>query len=86
MQKEQELIDSNYCHDVQIQRDKLAKSLYNAKEQQKEGVKIRSRAKWLEQGESSTKYFYNLEKRDVSNNNFKQSKTEKGSYVTSNKK
>lgn len=85
MQKEQELINSNYSHNVQIQRDILANILYNIIEQQKEGAKIRSRAKWIEQEERCTKYFYNLEKRNASNNNIKQLKSENDTYETSKK-
>ena len=35
--------------------------LYNHKIQ---GVMLRSKARWHEKGEKSTKYFYNLEKRN----------------------
>ena len=33
-----------------------------------EGARVRSRIKWWEQGEKSTKYFYGLEKRGVKRN------------------
>ena len=62
-QKEQELIDSNFNQNIQIERDNLAGILHNIVEEQKEGAKIRSRARWVEDGKKSTKYFYNLEKR-----------------------
>ena len=81
-QKEQELIDSNFNQNIQIERDNFARILYNIIEEQKEGAKIRSRARWVEDSEKSTKYFYNLEKKNIS---IKQIKNENGNYATSNK-
>ena len=81
-QKEEELIDSNFNQNIQIERDNFARILYNIIEEQKEGAKIRSRARWVEDSEKSTKYFYNLEKKNIS---IKQLKNENGDYATSNK-
>ena len=47
------------------------------------GAQVRSRAKWVEEGERSTKYFFNLEKQNASLNTIKQLKTADGSYTTS---
>ena len=63
-QKEQDLIDSNFNQNIQIERDNFAGILHNIVEEQKVGAKIRSRARWAEDGEKSTKYFYNLEKKE----------------------
>ena len=54
-------------------------------EEQASGAKIRSRAKWVEEGEKSSKYFYNPERKNYSNNNIKQLKKENGSHTTNNK-
>ena len=62
--KEQDLINSNFNHNIRIERDNLADTLHNIVEEQKEGAKIRSRARWIEDGEKPTKYFYNLEKKE----------------------
>ena len=70
-QKEQELIDSNFSQNIKTEKDNLADTLYNIVEEQKEGAKIRSRARWIEEGEKSTKYFCNLEKSNFSNNTIK---------------
>jgi D-Tyr-tRNAtyr deacylase len=44
------------------QLEGLIKNYYNKKT---EAAKIRSRVKWAEEGEKSTRYFFNLEKSEV---------------------
>ena len=83
--KEQELINTNYNHKIQLERDVLVKKMHKHIEEQASGAKIRSRAKWVEEGEKSSKYFYNLERKNYSNNTIKQLKKENGSHTTSNK-
>ena len=39
----------------------------------------------MEEGERPTKYFFNLEKKNISNNTIKELKTKEGVCVTSNK-
>ena len=39
--------------------------MQNFVEEQKHGAKIRSRAKWVEEGERSSKYFYSIEKKKI---------------------
>ena len=63
-QKEQELIDSNFNQNIQIERDNFAGVLHNIVEEQTEGANISYRARWVEDGEKSTKYFYSLEKKE----------------------
>ena len=46
------------------------------------GVQIRSRAKWIEQGERSTKYFFSLEKKKQPINTIKELETETGTVKT----
>ena len=64
-QKEQELIESNFKHSIQLERDILVNNMQNFVEEQKHGAKIRSRAKWVEEGERSSKYFYSVEKKKL---------------------
>ena len=45
------------------ERDNLLKEKKTIFENRAEGAKIRSRVNWFEQGETSSKYFHNLEKR-----------------------
>ena len=61
-EKEEELINSNYKHSIQVEKDILVNNLHNLIEEQKLGAQIRSRAKWVEEEEKSTKYFCSLEK------------------------
>ena len=85
-QKEQELIDSNFNQNIQIERDNFAGILHNIIEEQKEGAKIRSRARWVEEGEQNYKIFLKFRiKNNVSNNSIKQLKTDNVDYVISNK-
>ena len=79
--KEKELIDSNYNHNIQAQRDILANDLHNLIEEKNKGAYIRSRAKWMEEGEKSTKFFFNLEKQNISKNTIKKLKRNDGSYT-----
>ena len=83
-QKENELIESDYHYNLQLQRDLLVNKLHTFVEEQKNGAKIRSRAKWVEEGEKCTKFFYNLEKKNYSNNSIKQLKKENGAYTSDN--
>ena len=85
VQKEQDLVNSNYNHTIKAERDNLADTLYNIVEEQREGAKIRSRARWVEEGERPTKYFFNLEKKNISNSTIKELKTKEGVCVSSNK-
>ena len=47
-----------------------------------EGAMIRSKARWCEQGERSTRYFFNLEKRNRSNNYITKLKVSDSTLVT----
>lgn len=47
-----------------------------------EGAMIRSKARWCEQGERSTRYFFNLEKRNRSNNYITKLKVYDSTLVT----
>ena len=69
--KETELINSNYNRCIQIERDTLTNDLHILISEKNKGAQIRSRAKWIEQGEKSTKYFFNLEKQNISKKNLR---------------
>ena len=70
-EKEEELINSNYNHKIILKKDILLQKLHKHVEEKSMGAKIRSRAKWFEQGK---KYFYSLEKKNYSDNTMKQLK------------
>ena len=46
---------------------RLKQQISQMQESINHGIKVRSRIKWFEQGEQSTKYFHNLEKRNAKN-------------------
>ena len=48
-----------------------------------EGAMIRSKARWCEQGERSTRYFFNLEKRNHSNKYITKLRVENGTLTSS---
>ena len=79
--KESELIKSNYNKTVQSERDSLAEELYDLVNKQNIGAQVRSRAKWTEQGERGTKYFFNLEKENISKSTIKKLVREDGTYT-----
>ena len=79
--KETELINSNYNRNIQAERDALVNDLNNLVSEKNKGAQVRSRAKWIEEGEKSTKYFFNLEKQNISKNTIKKLKRDDGSYT-----
>ena len=79
--KEQEVINSNYSRKTQTERDVLINDLHNLVNENNKGAQIRSRAKWIEQGEKSTKFFFNLEKQNKAKNTIKKLKKEDGSLT-----
>ena len=81
--KEQKLIDSNYRHSIQLERDVLVNSLHKLVEDQTKGAQIRSRAKWIEEGEKCTKFFHGLEQKNIANNTIRQLKKDDGNFTTS---
>ena len=82
-QKEQELEASHFNKKIQVERDIWVNEFHHIVREQSFGAQVRSRAKWVEEGERSTKYFFNLEKQNASLNTIKQLKTADGSYTTS---
>ena len=74
-------------HSVRKRHTSTVQRLHKHIEEQNVMGKIRSRAKWVEQDEKSSKYFYNLEKKNFSSNAIKQLKKTKrnGTYTTCDK-
>ena len=79
--KEDELIKNNYNRKTILERDCLADELHRLVQKQNVGAQIRSRAKWVEEGEVSSKFFLNLENKNVNNNTIKCLKKDDGSYT-----
>ena len=81
--KEVELEKSNYNKQIVTEKELLDKELHALIHKQNIGAQIRSRAKWTEQGERSTKYFFSLEKENIVKNTIKRLKREDGTYTNS---
>lgn len=79
--KDEEIVSSNYKKKVILERDCLADELHILVQKQKVGAQIRSRAKWVEEGEVSSKYFLNLEQINITNNTIKCLQKEDGTYT-----
>ncbi len=63
-------------------KNELIKKLENFYRDRDDGYMIRSKIKWVNEGERSTKYFYNLEKSRQSSNVIRQIKDEIGNIQT----
>ena len=45
-------------------KEEMSKNIRALYDQKSEGAKVRSRIKWFEEGEKSSKYFHDLERRN----------------------
>ena len=79
--KETKLINTNYSPTVAAERDALVTELHKIVHDRCLGAQVRSRAKWIEEGEKSTKYFFNLEKQNIAKTSIKTLLKEDGSYT-----
>ena len=50
------------------------------------GILVRSKAQWIEEGKKNTKYFLNLEKRNYEKKNIKKIINDKGKEITNKDK
>ena len=67
------LLSQNYEGDEGMQNSitQLQEELNEIYTEEAEGIKMRSRVQWTEEGEKNTKYFYNLEKANYKKKNIK---------------
>ena len=70
------------CHDTQNKRERLKIKLEVIEQHNSRAAQIRSRAKWVEEGEKNTKYFLNLEKTRANSKIFSSLKGESGNAIT----
>lgn len=63
--------------------DEKRKELYNLREKKLQGSKIRSRAKWIQEGEKVTKYFCNLENRNFTSKSMTKLQQSNGNIINS---
>ena len=64
LQKLEQKMDSNPSQETEKNIKETQEDLDTFMAEKTRGAMIRSRARWVEEGERSTKYFYNLEKRN----------------------
>jgi hypothetical protein len=75
---------STYLENVK-KLEALNNDLEILRKQKIDGMIVRSRAKWTELGEKSTKYFCNLENKNFVNKNMQELKTENGKIIVEQK-
>ena len=81
VEKELASVDKN---DEEILREyvKLKNEIENINDKRTKGLIIRSKAKWIEEGEKGTKYFFGLEKRNFQQKNVSKLKLDNGKITT----
>ena len=85
-QLDKDIAQSNACSLDDIQRRRnLKEELDELYRKKAKGYQIRSRAKYVEDGERSTKYFLGLEKQRQSHNCISSLKNTNGQYIHSDK-
>ena len=71
--------------ELQTEYETKRERLKEIEEERAKGAIIRSRVKWLEEGEKPTKYFFNLEKSNYSKKHIRKLHLENGQSVTNDK-
>ena len=79
LEKVQDIVNSEYC-DNKIQNLKL--ELSDIINKQTNGILTRAKARWLQDGEKNSKYFFGLEKRNYMNKNIHCLINDKGEKIT----
>ena len=85
LQCEIDILNKNESEGIQIDKtykDKLTKNLDNLYKEKDDGYLIRSKIKWVEEGERSSKFFFNLEKSRQSSNTIRQIKDKNNTLQT----
>ena len=72
-------------HTILLRIDTLKKELESEVKYKTQGSIIRSRTQWYEEGEKSSKYFLNLEKRNFNNKRINKLQLEDNSMITNDK-
>ena len=75
-------VTSELLASEKTRKTELKQTLEKIYKDKEKGALIRSKATWVEQGETSSKYFFNLEKTRQSNNVIKEIKTEDNNLIT----
>ena len=76
--------ESNLLHYLHLRKGELQSNLKNIFESKAKGYSIRSRAKWIKEGEIASKYFLGLEKQRQANNVIRKVKQCDGTIIEGN--
>ena len=82
LQQASEQLKKNNSVETQQMYIKAKQNLEIAWESYTAGVKIRSREQWLQEGEKSTKYFLNLERKNIVNKSITSLQKDDGMVIT----
>ena len=74
--------DSQRTNCLEAEQNQLKQELCLSYENRAKGSIVRSKTRWIEQGEKPTKYFFNLEKRNYNHKTIKELKHPDGKSVT----
>ena len=74
--------DSQQTNCLEVEQNQLTQELCLIYENRAKGSIVRSKTRWIEQGEKPTKYFFNLEKRNYNHKTIKELKHPDGKSVT----
>ena len=78
---EQKIIKGNNDDELKAEKEKLIKTLDDMYLSEVKGAQIRSKVKWVEEGERSSKYFFSLEKKRQAANVIPQLRKEDGELI-----
>ena len=76
------IISERPCHGIETEIQKVQEDLNNFIDDKAKGAMIRSRCRWYEEGEKSSKYFLTLEKRNFNNKTLDRLQLENGKVIT----
>ena len=76
------LIDKDPSHDLLCQLESLQQELNKILDYETKGLIIRSRTRWMEEGENSSKYFCYLKKRTCDRKNINRLKTNNDDVIS----
>ena len=82
LQRLENILTETWSAEVEQQVNQVKEELDKYLEDKTKGAMIRSRCRWYEEGEKSTKYFLNLEKRNFNNKNLDRLMLQNGDIST----
>ena len=78
-------LGQNPSNNILVEYESCKQNLYELEEEKIRGSIIRSKSKWIEKGEKSNKYFFDLEKTNYRKKHIRKLNLGDGKYITNNK-